>query len=221
MRVLFVEDDVMIADVVRGALQDASYAVDWVQDAEAMQQAVAARHYDVLLLDLGLPGMSGEEALAWLRTNDYGVPTIIVSARDSVRDRVRGLDTGADDYLPKPFDMEELLARMRAVARRLGGSGSPVLTHGDLSLDPSTHQARLGGATAAQLTRREFALLRALMARPGTILSRAELEDRIYGWGEEVESNAVEFLIHAVRRKLGTSVIKNVRGVGWLISKAA
>jgi two-component system OmpR family response regulator len=147
------------------------------------------------------------------------VPLLIITARDGLDDRIRGLDCGADDYVLKPFDMTELLARMRAVLRRKRGMANPVLNNGIVSLDPATHEAQVHGGDSVQLSNREFALLQALMVRPGAILSRSELEDRIYGWGEEVESNAVDFLIHALRRKLGSEVIKNVRGVGWMVSK--
>lgn len=159
--------------------------------------------------------------LASIRGKDNPVPLLIITARDGLNDRLRGLDGGADDYVSKPFQMAELLARMRAVLRRKGGTATPVLTNGVVSLDPATKEASVNGGSPVQLSNREFSLLQALLVRPGAILSRSELEDRIYGWGEEVESNAVEFLIHALRRKLGSEVIKNVRGVGWMVSKDA
>jgi two-component system OmpR family response regulator len=174
-----------------------------------------------VLLDLGLPGKDGLEVLASIRANDNPVPLLIITARDGLDDRLRGLDGGADDYMLKPFAMAELLARMRAVLRRKGGSATPMLSNGVVSLDPGTREAAVNDSTPVQLSNREFALLQAFLARPGAILSRSDLEDRIYGWGEEVESNAVEFLIHALRRKLGSEVIKNVRGVGWMVSKNA
>jgi two-component system OmpR family response regulator len=220
MRVLLVEDDCMIGDAVQMALKDASYAVDWVKNGPAALAAVAGQHYDLVLLDLGLPGKDGLEVLLTIRGSDNPVPLLIVTARDSLDDRLRGLDGGADDYLLKPFEMAELLARMRAVLRRKGGSSAPLLGNGVLTLDPSTREATRNGGQPVQLTNREFALLQALLLRPGAILSRADLEDRIYGWGDEVESNAVEFLLHALRRKLGNDTIKNVRGVGWMVSKS-
>lgn len=219
MRVLLVEDDPMIGVAVQGALKDASYATDWVKNGQGALTALGGQHYDLVLLDLGLPGKDGFEVLASIRAQDNPVPLLIITARDGLDDRLRGLDGGADDYVSKPFQMAELLARMRAVLRRKGGTGAPVLSNGIVSLDPATKEASAHGAAPVQLSNREFALLQALLVRPGAILSRSDLEDRIYGWGEEVESNAVEFLIHALRRKLGSVVIKNVRGVGWMVSK--
>lgn len=219
MRVLLVEDDPMIGATLAAALKDASYATDWVQDGLAALTTLDCQHYDLVLLDLGLPGKDGLEVLASLRARDNPVPLLIITARDGLDDRLRGLDSGADDYVLKPFELAELLARMRAVLRRKGGSAAPVLGNGVVSLDPATKAASVSGGAPVQLSNREFSLLRALLVRPGAILSRGELEDRIYGWGEEVESNAVEFLIHALRRKLGSDVIKNVRGVGWMVSR--
>lgn len=219
MRVLLVEDDAMIGSAAQDALKDASYAVDWVRNGSAALAALAAQHYDLMLLDLGLPGADGLQVLAELRARGSAVAVLIITARDGLDDRLRGLDGGADDYVPKPFEMAELLARMRAVLRRRGGQAAPRLGNGVVSLDPATREAFVGEGAAVQLSGREFALLQALLLRPGAILSRGELEDRIYGWGEEVESNAVEYLIHALRRKLGSAVIKNVRGVGWMVSK--
>ena len=221
MRVLLVEDDPMIGEAIQGALKDASYAADWVKDGQAALTTLGCQHYDLVLLDLGLPGKDGLEVLASIRAKDNPVPLLIITARDGLDDRLRGLDGGADDYVSKPFQMAELLARMRAVLRRKGGTATPVLTNGVVSLDPATKEASVNGGSSVQLSNREFSLLQALLVRPGAILSRSELEDRIYGWGEEVESNAVEFLIHALRRKLGSEVIKNVRGVGWMVSKDA
>jgi two-component system OmpR family response regulator len=221
MRVLLVEDDPMIGEAIRGALKDASYAVDWVKNGHTALTTLECQHYDLVLLDLGLPGKDGMEVLAHVRARHNPVPLLVITARDGLDDRLRGLDSGADDFVPKPFQMAELLARMRAVLRRKGGSASPLLGNGVVTLDPATREACAHGAAAVQLTHREFALLQALLVRPGAILARRDLEDRIYGWGEEVESNAVEFLIHALRRKLGSAVIKNVRGAGWMVSKGA
>jgi len=219
MRVLLVEDDSMIGEAIRDALKDASYAVDWVKNGQTALNTLDCHQYDLALLDLGLPGKDGLEVLSLIRAKDNPVPILIITARDGLNDRVRGLDGGADDYVVKPFDMIELLARMRAVLRRKGGLSAPVLTNGIVSLDPATREAHAPGVHAVQLSNREFSLLQTLLVRPGSILSRNELEERIYGWGEEVESNAVEFLIHALRKKLGKQIIKNVRGVGWMVSK--
>jgi two-component system, OmpR family, response regulator len=218
MRILLVEDDPMIGEAVGIALRDAAYAVDWVQDGAAAERALASREQQAVLLDLGLPGRDGLEVLRRLRGQGHGLPVIVITARDAVEDRIKGLDLGADDYLVKPFDVGELLARLRAVVRRRGGQAAPVLSNGILSLDPSTREARRGDKLQV-LSAREFALLHALLLRPGAILTRAELEERIYGWNEEVESNAVDFLIHGVRRKLGADAIKNVRGAGWRVDK--
>ena len=220
MRVLGVEDDAMIGKVIQDALKDASYAADWVKSGHSALSTLDCQHYDLVLLDLGLPGKDGLEVLTSIRAKDNPVPLLIITARDGLEDRLRGLDSGADDYVLKPFEMAELLARMRAVLRRKGGKATPMLSNGIVSLDPATREAVVNDSAEVQLSNREFALLQALLMRPGAILSRSDLEDRIYGWGEEVESNAVEFLIHALRRKLGNSIIKNVRGIGWMVSKS-
>jgi len=218
VRVLLVEDDKMIAQAIEQALRDAAYAVDWVNDGRAAQTTVKAQEYGVVLLDLGLPHLDGFEVLRHIRRSEVPVPVLIITARDALEDRIRGLDGGADDYVIKPFEMGELLARMRAVLRRNGGSGNPILTNGAISLVPSTREISFEGNTL-RLSSREFALMQALLLRPGAILSRRDLEDRIYGWNEEVESNAVEYLIHSIRKKLGNQIIKNVRGLGWMVSK--
>jgi two-component system OmpR family response regulator len=218
MRALLVEDDVMIGEAVEGALRDASYAVDWVRDGKMALASIETQVYDVVLLDLGLPKKDGLDVLRVIRGNGNLVPLVVITARDAVEDRIRGLDSGADDYVLKPFEMSEVLARMRAVVRRRGGQAAPVMSNGVLSLDPATHEVTVNGQ-ATRLSGREFSMLQALMIRPGAILARAELEDRIYGWNEEVESNAVEFLIYSLRKKLGADAIKNVRGVGWMVQK--
>ena len=220
MRILLVEDDLMIGEETQGALNDASYATDWVKNGLTALATLDIQHYDLVLLDLGLPGKDGLDVLDSIRGRNNPVPLLIITARDDLGDRLRGLDGGADDYLLKPFDMAELLARIRAVLRRKGGAALSVLDNGLVSLDLISKQATSLENRDIQLSSREFALLQALMIRPGAILSRSELEDRIYGWGNEVESNAVEFLIHALRRKLGSHVIKNVRGMGWMVSKS-
>lgn len=218
MRVLLVEDDKMIGEAISQALHDAAYAIDWVQDGHMAMIAIETHTYDIALLDLGLPGGDGLEVLRLLRLAGKHLPVLIVTARDAVEDCIKGLDLGADDYLVKPFETGELLARMRAVFRRKGGNAMTVMTNGVLTLDPATHDATHAG-TSCRLSAREYALLHTLLLRPGAILSRTELEERIYGWNEEVESNAVEFLIHAIRKKLGATIIKNVRGVGWMVVK--
>jgi two-component system OmpR family response regulator len=221
MRVLLVEDDAMIGEAIQGALKDASYAADWVTNGQTALTTLDCQHYDLVLLDLGLPGKDGMTVLISIRGKANPVPILIITARDGLEDRLRGLDSGADDYVLKPFEMAELLARMRAVLRRKGGNATPLLSNGIVSLDPATREAAVNDSAPVQLSSREFALLQSLLTRPGAILSRSDLENRIYGWGEEVESNAVEFLIHALRRKLGSEIIKNVRGIGWMVSKNA
>lgn len=220
MRILLVEDDPMIGEAVCIALKDAAYAVDWVRDGAAADSALAYGEHQAVLLDLGLPERDGLEVLRGLRRAGNAIAVIVITARDGVEDRIQGLDVGADDYLVKPFDVNELLARLRAVARRQGGQASPLLSNGRVTLDPATHEAASEEA-AALLSAREFALLQALLRHPGRIFSRAELETHLYGWNEEVESNAVDFLIHGVRKKLGAGVIKNVRGAGWMVEKPA
>lgn len=220
MRILLVEDDPMVGEVLESSLKDASYAVDWVKNGDDALSGFAAQPYDVVLLDLGLPGKDGFTVLDGLRRKDAAVPVLILTARDALTDRLKGLDGGADDYILKPFEMSELLARIRAVTRRNSGIRTPVMSNGVIALDPATHEVSLlASGERFLLSNREYALLAALMLRPGGILSRRDLEDSIYGWGEEVESNAVEFLIHALRKKLGREAIKNIRGVGWQVSK--
>ncbi|MDB5603671.1 MAG: two component transcriptional regulator, winged helix family [Bradyrhizobium sp.] len=219
MRVLLIEDDRMIGAAVVQALKDAAYAVDWVTDGQTAIDAVVLESYDVALLDLGLPGKDGRDVLRHFRGMGRQLPVIIVTARDGIDNRIDGLDLGADDYLVKPFEIRELLARMRAVLRRPGSGVTAVLSNGIISLNPATHEVMHRGETS-RLTARELALLQALLARPGSILSRSDLESHIYGWNEEVESNAVEFLIHAVRKKIGATAIRNVRGVGWMVDRA-
>jgi two-component system, OmpR family, response regulator len=218
MRILLVEDDPMIGEAIVVALKDAAYAADWVRDGAAAEHALESGEHQAMLLDLGLPRRDGFDVLRRLRDKGNRLPVIVVTARDAVEDRIRGLDLGADDYVLKPFEVNELLARLRAVIRRQGGQAAPVLDNGIVSLDPATREARRGD-NARMLSAREFALLHALLLRPGTILTRVELEARIYGWNEEVESNAVDFLIHGVRKKLGADVIRNVRGAGWMVDK--
>lgn len=218
MRILLVEDDPMIGEAVSTALKDAAYAADWVRDGVTASRTLEHGEHQAMVLDLGLPGRDGFDVLRRLREKGSNLPVIIITARDGVEERIKGLDSGADDYLVKPFAVNELLARLRAVIRRRGGQAAPLLSNGRISLDPATREARCGEVSVL-LSAREFSLLQALLLRPGAILTRAELEERIYGWNEEVESNAVDFLIHGVRRKLGADVIKNVRGAGWMVSR--
>jgi two-component system, OmpR family, response regulator len=221
MRILVVEDDQMIGAGVAQALKDAAYAVDWVTDGDVAEDATKAISYDLVLLDLGLPSKDGLSVLNYLRKHQHQLPVIILTARDGIDERVDGLDLGADDYLTKPFDTRELLARIRAILRRRGGgTASPILSNGSVQLELSTREATANGKTC-RLTAREFPLLQAMLSRPGTILSRDELEHHIYGWNEEVESNAIEFLIHSIRRKLGHSIIRNVRGLGWMVDRVS
>jgi two-component system, OmpR family, response regulator len=216
MRVLLIEDDLQIGKSLLRALQDANYSVDWVRDGVAGRDALAATEYTVVLLDLGLPGMSGIELLRSSRASGNSVPVLILTARDDLDARVEGLDLGADDYVLKPFQVPELLARIRAVIRRKAGYAVSRLGDEWLNLDLDKRTLCCNGVTSV-LSAKEFALMLAFLERPGTILSRDQLEDRLYGWGKEVESNAVDVLIHSVRKKFGAAVIRNVRGLGWTV----
>jgi len=218
MRLLVVEDDPMIGDSIRRGLKLADFAVDWVQDGPAAELALHNGVYDMMILDLGLPGKTGLQVLQEMRHQGNDLPVLIVTARDLVGDRVAGLNLGADDYLVKPFDLDELKARIHAVLRRHGGRSSSVIRYGPISLDPISHRVTLRGEPVA-LSSREFALLHALMSQPGAVLSLIQLEDALYGWNEEVASNAVEVHIHHLRRKLGSHAILNVRGVGYRVAK--
>lgn len=218
MKVLLVEDDELIGKAVKQALTDNAYAVDWVRDGNTALETLKNQKYDLMLLDIGLPHKNGLEVLTTLRQKKENLPIIIITARDNVLNKINGLDIGADDYLTKPFSSKELMARMRAIIRRNHGFSSPILSNGKVSLNPSTFSASNGNITVT-LTAKEFSLLHSLLIRPGSIFSRFELETKIYGWNEEVESNAVEFLIYSLRQKLGKDVIKNIRGAGWLVAK--
>jgi two-component system, OmpR family, response regulator QseB len=215
MRLLLAEDDRMIGAGVERGLKRDGFTVDWVQDGEAALLALEEGVHDLLLLDLGLPRRSGLDVLTAMRRRGDRRPVLILTARDAVADRVAGLDAGADDYLVKPFDLDELAARIRALARRHGGRAEAVVTWGALEVRPATREVRMRGQPVA-LSAREFALLEALLARPGAVLSRAQLEEKIYGWNDEIGSNAVEVHLHGLRRKLATDAIRNVRGVGWM-----
>lgn len=218
MRILLVEDDKMIAEAIILSLKDSDYAVDGVCDGQSALTAISCQNYDLILLDLTLPKIDGLAVLKTLRKK-HETPVIIITARDTLDERIAGLDLGADDYLLKPFNITELLARIRAVLRRKNGTAQPLLTNAVISLDPVNHQVSLPSKEPQLLPSREFMLLQALLIRPGAILSRSELEDKVYGWGEEVESNAIEFIIYSLRKKLGKEHIINVRGLGWMVSK--
>jgi len=218
MRLLLVEDDLMIGESVRRGLKRDGFTVDWVRDAESAALALRTEPYELVLLDLGLPRKSGLALLKELRSQGNGVPVIVITARDAVADRVLGLDTGADDYLVKPFDLDELGARVRALVRRRTGRVQPEISYGDLTVNPATHEAVLCGKDL-QLSAREFELLVALVEKPGAVLSRHQLEERLYGWGEEVESNTVEVHVHNLRKKLGSGFIRTVRGVGYMMPR--
>jgi two-component system response regulator QseB len=216
MRLLLVEDDAMIGESVREGLAQEGHVVDWVRDGAAAHAAAAAEPYGAVLLDLGLPRRDGLEVLRALRARRNDVPLLIITARDGVADRVRGLDAGADDYLVKPFDLDELSARVRALTRRAAGRAVPTIEHGPITLRPVTREVELEGRPVV-LSGREYALLEALTERPGIVLSRAQLEERLYGWDAEVASNAIEVHVHNLRRKLGADLIRNERGVGYSI----
>jgi two-component system response regulator QseB len=214
VRLLLVEDDAMIGEAIRAGLRREGFTVDWVHDGAGAAQVLRSEPFELLLLDLGLPGSDGLQLLKTLRERGESLPVLIITARDAVSDRVGGLDAGADDYLIKPFDLDELAARIRALLRRKSGRPAPLLEHQGVVLDPAAHRVTRNGSDVS-LSPREFTLLQLLMERPGTTLSRAQLEERLYGWGEEVESNAVEVHIHGLRRKLDAQFILTVRGVGY------
>ena len=220
MRLLLVEDDPMIGESLEEGLRGEHYAVDWACDGRGAELALESGSYDLVLLDLGLPRKQGLEVLAAYRKRGGEAPVLIITARDATPDRVAGLDAGADDYLVKPFDLDELYARVRALLRRGAGRTSPDLSFGGVTLNPATHEATVEGRPLS-LSAREFALLEALMDRPGEVVSRAALEEKLYGWNEEVESNTVEVHIHSLRKKLGGEFIKNVRGVGYKVHKTS
>jgi len=218
VRLLLVEDDLMVGASIRDGLKKYGFVVDWLASGTAAESALSIHSYDLLLLDLGLPRKAGIEVLRGLRATNNNIPVLIVTARDAVADRIRVLDSGADDYLIKPFDLGELAARVRALARRRAGNAAPQLTTGDLTVDLSTREVTYKGKVHS-LPSREFALLHALAERPGQILSVRQLEERLYGWEDSIESNTVEVRVHHIRRRLGADVIANVRGVGYMVPK--
>lgn len=218
MRLLLVEDDAMIGDAVLDALRADHYAVDWVRDGAMADTALRTGSYDLVVLDLGLPRRDGLEVLRALRARQVTTPVLITTARDAVGDRIAGLDAGADDYVLKPFDVDELLARIRALIRRSAGRAEPVFSHKGVSLNPATREASVGGKPVA-LSAREWAVLEPMLARPGVVFSRSQLEEKLYGWKDEISSNAVEVYIHGLRKKLGSDLIQNVRGLGYLVPR--
>lgn len=219
MRILLVEDDQMIGETVLDQLRLESYAVDWVRDGATACDALADEHYDLVLLDLGLPQKSGLDVLQTLRKTKKTVPVLIATARDGIEQRIAGLDAGADDYLIKPYDLNELLARIRALLRRSFGRADSVYVHRNLCINTVSKEAMLNNIPV-NLSSREWAVLDALLARPGTILSRKQLEDKLFAWKDDINSNAVEVYIHGLRKKLGADLIQTVRGLGYLVPKA-
>lgn len=218
MRLLLVEDDPMIGEAVQDLLRAEQYAVDWARDGEAADTALRTQAYDLVMLDLGLPKRDGLAVLRDLRARKIRTPVLVATARDAVAQRIEGLDAGADDYVLKPYDLDELLARIRALLRRAAGRAEPVYEHQGVCINPATREVTVQGAPVV-LSGREWAVLEPLIARPGMVLSRQQLEDKLYGWGDEVSSNAVEVYIHGLRKKLGAELVLNVRGVGYLVPK--
>jgi len=219
MRLLLVEDDTMIGEAVHDLLRAEHYAVDWVRDGAMADTALRMQQYDLVLLDLGLPERDGLSVLRDLRARKDRTPVLIATARDAVAQRVQGLDAGADDYLLKPYDLDELLARIRALTRRASGRAEPAYEHRGVVIQPATREVTVQGQPVV-LSAREWAVLEPLIARPGMVLSRAQLEDKLYGWNDEISSNAVEVYIHGLRKKLGAELVLNVRGVGYMVPKA-
>jgi two-component system OmpR family response regulator/two-component system response regulator QseB len=217
MRVLLVEDDALLGDAIQAGLKQSGYAVDWMRDGVSADHALGTEPYAAVVLDLGLPRLSGMEVLRRLRSRSAPIPVLILTARDTVDDRIKGLDAGADDYLLKPFDMGELAARLRALIRRASGKAELLLQVDGIQLDPAAHRV-LHHDRSVELSPKEFAVLHALMLNAGKVLSRAQLEEQLYAWGEEIESNAVEVHIHHLRRKLFPELIETIRGVGYLIA---
>ncbi|MBB1651515.1 MULTISPECIES: response regulator transcription factor [Delftia] len=223
MRLLLVEDDAMIGEAVQTLLRGEGHAVDWAHDGLQADAALCpgpggGHGYDMVLLDLGLPGQDGLQVLRRLRGRRDRTPVLVATARDAVRDRIAGLDAGADDYVVKPYDLDELLARLRALARRASGGSDPLYEREGVRLNPATREASVEGRDVV-LSGREWAVLETLLARPGSTLSRQQIEDKLYGWGDEVSSNAIEVYIHGLRKKLGAGLILNVRGVGYMVPK--
>lgn len=219
MRLLLVEDDQMIGETVLDVLRSEGYAVDWVKDGQQADTALLTQAYDLILLDLGLPGLDGLAVLRNMRARKQRMPVLIATARDAIEQRIAGLDAGADDYLLKPYDLGELLARVRALLRRAAGRAEPLYEHMGVTINPVTREVTVSGQVVV-LSSREWAVLEPLLARPGAVLSRMQLEEKIFGWNDGVASNAVEVYVHGLRKKLGTNLIQNVRGVGYMVPKA-
>ena len=218
MRLLLVEDDRMIGEAVLDALRDEHYAVDWVRDGAMADTALRTESYDLVVLDLGLPKRDGLDVLRALRARHQTMPVLVATARDAVGDRVAGLDAGADDYVLKPYDTDEMLARIRALLRRSAGRAEPVFSHKGVTLNPATREAAVNGAPVS-LSAREWAVLEPLLARPGVVFSRAQLEEKLYGWKDDISSNAVEVYVHGLRKKLGSELIQTVRGLGYVVPR--
>ncbi|WP_122662894.1 response regulator [Pseudomonas viridiflava] len=216
MRLLLVEDDRAVGQGIRVALGSEGYTLDWLQDGASALHALRSERFDLLLLDLGLPRLDGIVLLRQIRADQQSLPVLILTARDGMPDRIAGLDAGADDYLVKPFDVDELKARVRALLRRSQGRAQPLLEHGHISLDPATQQVSFNGIEIA-MTPMEYQLLHQLMIRPGKVVTRERLSSTLYGWQDKVESNTLEVLIHNLRKKLSAELIRTVRGVGYRI----
>lgn len=219
MRLLLVEDDELLGDGLSAGLTQNGYTVDWLKDGASADQALQTEDFEIIVLDLGLPKLSGIEVLQKYRGRGNTTPVIILTARESIEDRIKGLDSGADDYLVKPFDLDELCARIRALQRRFNVRAESTLSHGDVILDPASHTVTLNNE-AVNVSRREFALLHKLLENTGRVLSRESLTQSLYGWGEEVDSNALEVHIHNLRKKLGNDFILTIRGIGYMIDKS-
>jgi len=218
MRLLIVEDDSLLGEGIQTGLTNEGYAVDWVQDGEAAETALITNEYELMVLDLGLPKKSGLDVLNGLRKQQNDLPVILLTARDTVEDRVKGLDSGADDYITKPFDLGELTARIRALLRRRGGRTTPVIEHKNLIVDPASHSVTLDDIVV-DVSPREFTILQLLLENRAKVMSRSRLEEGLYAWNDEVESNTVEVHIHHLRKKLGAELIRTIRGVGYIIDK--
>jgi DNA-binding response OmpR family regulator len=218
MRLLLVEDDALLGDGIRNGLKQQDFAVEWLRDGESAVHALLHEHYDAVVLDLGLPKKHGLDVLREVRSKGCYLPVLILTAQDAVEDRIAGLDAGADDYLIKPFDLEELYARIRALLRRSAGRAEPKISHGNIEIDPAAHQVTVAGCPV-ELSRREYAVLLELMQNRGRVMSRTRLEEGLYEWGEQVESNTVEVHVHHLRKKLGSDLVRTIRGVGYMIDK--
>lgn len=220
MRVLLVEDDEFLGDGIRTGLKHYGHTIDWVKDGRAAHDVITSTHetFDIIVLDLGLPKLSGLEVLKMIREKNLATPVVILTARDTVDDRVKGLDAGADDYLTKPFDLDELCARMRALQRRSKARAKPIIAYGDITLDPASHVVQVKGKEVL-VSRREFALLQKLLENTGRVISREQLNQTLYGWGENIDSNALEVHIHNLRKRFGSQLIRTIRGVGYMVEK--